>query len=328
MSFLCGSWEYDPSSHICCDGNLSELKDKKQCCGGITYRVAERGKLCCNGTLHHNVPEGSRCAGKDFYNPNKETVCENIIHPKAHGYCCGRHLLDPSTELCCNGYRYTRSPGKVCCGAEAYNSSDPMQKCCSGHLHKLSSVAGAAECCGTQAITDTSKQQCCISSQWELVYSSRPEFSCCGHQYYNTSEFFCCAGILHTGTGQNLKSCPLQAAHIKECSHLNLTYLCLQPQNATVKLGTLEATWQEDSCRHIVLTNVFTIYLREGRAELKASPLSFAMDHCSCPELDAGRQYLWIDRSGDAGGDKVLIYPTQEHHTSLLPVVLSACKKS
>ncbi|KPP60041.1 hypothetical protein Z043_121988, partial [Scleropages formosus] len=219
--------------------------------------------------------------------------------------CCGSVAYNPLNEICCRSYVYPRQAHSGCCG-KAYNSSDPMQKCCSGHLHKLSSVAGAAECCGTQAITDTSKQQCCISSQWELVYSSRPEFSCCGHQYYNTSEFFCCAGILHTGTGQNLKSCPLQAAHIKECSHLNLTYLCLQPQNATVKLGTLEATWQEDSCRHIVLTNVFTIYLREGRAELKASPLSFAMDHCSCPELDAGRQYLWIDRSGDAAMETFL----------------------
>ncbi|MFT7803459.1 galaxin-like [Arapaima gigas] len=200
-----------------------------QCCGTELYHPAKRETRCCNGMLQLNVPEGSKCAGQSIYNPNIETVCEKNLYPVPHGQCCGKDLLKPSEELCCNGYRYPKSPGIVCCGNEAYNSSDSRQKCCSGHLHKLSSVTGMAECCGTQVVEDFTKQQCCRSSQLELIYISQPGFSCCGSQYYNSSEFSCCEEVVYSTMrfGHNF------AGHVGQCSHLNLKNLSAQCCNTS-----------------------------------------------------------------------------------------------
>ncbi|KAL4647338.1 galaxin-like, partial [Arapaima gigas] len=319
--FLCGSVEYCPHSNICCNGRLHlKVQGKTQCCGTELYHPAKRETRCCNGMLQLNVPEGSKCAGQSIYNPNIETVCEKNLYPVPHGQCCGKDLLKPSEELCCNGYRYPKSPGIVCCGNEAYNSSDSRQKCCSGHLHKLSSVTGMAECCGTQVVEDFTKQQCCRSSQLELIYISQPGFSCCGSQYYNSSEFSCCEEVVYSTMrfGHNF------AGHVGQCSHLNLKNLSAQCCNTSVTMGTLAAAWQENMHRHIRLTDIFII--QQKKATVGSMELMLTVDHCSCPELVVGRQYLWIEGSGKRCRDKILFYPTQEIEGSLLHVVLSASK--
>ncbi|XP_048836470.1 galaxin-like [Brienomyrus brachyistius] len=280
------------------------------------------GMLWCNGKLHCNVTEGSRCHGVSVYDSKKETVCEYTWHDEPHGQCCGQELFDPRKEMCCKGHRRSRSGELECCGAHAYNVSDPSQKCCSGQIYKGRS--GTAQCCGKLLVEDPNTQQCCSSSQLQLLYSKQLGFSCCGHQFYNSSLYSCCEEKLQGRHHHNLSSA---AGDIGQCSvhpDLGSVSASLRLCNSSIYIGTLKVTWQDGSERHIEMTSVSSINFNHTRSRYNikpaSNPLMAVVDHCSCPHLDQGREYLWCG----TGKNITLFVDSQIRQKSLLSAVMSA----
>ncbi|KAI1893239.1 hypothetical protein AGOR_G00121660 [Albula goreensis] len=299
----CGSVGYDPRTHICCGGQLSgKAPDKLECCGVEPYSVLDPYTLCCNGELYTNDIsgyEGWECAEEGPYYPPLDTKCGSILYNEPGQHCCGHQTYHPEKDLCCEGHRWRgeRRPGMECCGALPYDSADPHLRCCSGNLHKLRGLKrDRVGCCGTHLITDGRQQQCCTSPDMQLPYPRQSGFSCCGHFYYNASQHSCCAGLLRGHPGK--ASIPL-AGNSRSCELLTLDNLkthdlCNKAVGNSVFVGTVESMAVRNGTRHVALSRVLTS--RRNNVTLLGSLKMLSLDHCGCPPLTLGRQYLWISK--------------------------------
>ena len=57
---------------------------------------------CCSGRLFPRDGDRTECTDGVAHRPN-ETVCNGQIYLVSGGQCCGTVLMDPVTEICCQG---------------------------------------------------------------------------------------------------------------------------------------------------------------------------------------------------------------------------------
>ncbi|KAG9342127.1 hypothetical protein JZ751_017126 [Albula glossodonta] len=303
-----------PSKHHVCCGNISynhsPLKSpwtercvagrglpEGKCCGSVGYDP--RTHICCGGQLSEKTPDKLECAEDGPYYPPLDTKCGSILYNEPGQHCCGHQTYRPEKDLCCEGHRWRgeRRPGMGCCGALPYDSADPHLRCCSGNLHKLRGLnRDRVGCCGTHLITDRRQQQCCSSPDMQLPYPRQPGFSCCGHFYYNASQHSCCAGLLRGHPGK--ASIPIAGNNLS-CELLTLDNLkthdlCNKTVENSVFVGTVESMAVRNRTRHVALSRVLTS--RRNNVTLLGSLKMLSLDHCGCPPLTLGRQYLWISK--------------------------------
>ena len=54
MKACCGTFEYDVTTHICCNARLSQrLNDSTECCGENIFM--SDSQLCCNDTVYSKL---------------------------------------------------------------------------------------------------------------------------------------------------------------------------------------------------------------------------------------------------------------------------------
>ncbi|XP_071353332.1 uncharacterized protein [Trachinotus anak] len=303
---------YDPHTHICCDGCVSERKPwKNQCCGQAPYGLAQRGVLCCNNTLYKDREDGEECSEISIpYNPAKGTICCSQFHGSPGQHCCGTEIYQPHTEMCCNGHRHPKVKNGHCCGIRAYSLTDPHVKCCAGRLYELKDLGKHghnAQCCGSSL--QKPQDVCCSSENEELLYAKRTGFRCCGHLYYNTSLWSCCEGKLslpHQPQHQGVESKFLSV------NNLNKTGLC-----GEMKIGIVESV----SLHSIVFSSVLQIH--GTNATVKPLPFPYILTrrgHCNSPKLTPGKTYFF---------DEVNVFIDFNHDSPLqsLHFIISICNR-
>ncbi|XP_026219175.1 uncharacterized protein si:ch211-195m9.3 isoform X2 [Anabas testudineus] len=133
---------YNPRTHLCCDGCVSELTtlidkisgSRQHCCGTEVYRP--HTEICCNGHRYFKE-ENVHCCGAKAY---------NIKDP--HMKCCAGTLYNitslgkngqDSQSVCCSDEHlqliYPAKTGMRCCGHQYYNTT--LWSCCGGKLHHI-----------------------------------------------------------------------------------------------------------------------------------------------------------------------------------------------
>ncbi|XP_047191822.1 uncharacterized protein si:ch211-195m9.3 isoform X2 [Scophthalmus maximus] len=143
---------YNPRTHVCCDGCLSEWKPwldqfhgspGQHCCGTETYRP--HSEICCNGHRHPKVENG-HCCGIHTYNikdPQMKCCARTLYNLSSLGkhwleaQCCGSILQTPQNQnVCCSSedeeLLYSKKKGLRCCGHLYYDTS--LWSCCAGKL--------------------------------------------------------------------------------------------------------------------------------------------------------------------------------------------------
>ncbi|XP_042343372.1 galaxin [Plectropomus leopardus] len=272
---------YNPDTHICCDGCVSEWNPwKDQCYGGTANGPDLRGHLCCNNTLHTDGEDREECSEVGTsYSPAKETMCWSKFHDQPGQYCCGKETYHSDAEICCNGHSHQKTENTHCCGVAAYNIKDPLKKCCAGTLYNLT-IGHEAQCCGT--ILKTSNQSVCCSSEDKVVlYSTKTGFGCCGHLYYNSSLWSCCAGKL---SPVRRPSKTIIETRLLSVNNLKEEDLC-----NTIHIGTVERV----SLSSIMFKAALKIHGRNATVTPLASPYILRHDRCSSPKLTPGKSYFF-----------------------------------
>ncbi|KAF1394070.1 hypothetical protein PFLUV_G00022680 [Perca fluviatilis] len=116
----CGTEVYQPRTEICCDGHRHAKKENTHCCGGKAYNIKDPQMKCCAGTLHNLTL--LRRSGHDVQ-------------------CCGSILQTPH-NVCCSSedkeVLYSAKRGFGCCGHLYYNVS--LWSCCAGKLSPVPKV--------------------------------------------------------------------------------------------------------------------------------------------------------------------------------------------
>ncbi|KAK5868675.1 hypothetical protein PBY51_009669 [Eleginops maclovinus] len=274
---------YDPSTHICCNGCVTEWKPwKDQCCGKKSYGLAQRGVLCCKDTLYRYRNDGEVCSKIGIpYDPAGWTFCGSKFHPSPKQHCCGSQLYHPEEEICCHGHSHAKTGTSRCCGVNAYNISDPRMKCCEGTLHNLThGHSGQAQCCGSRL--ETPMSVCCSSEVKKVLYSIQTGFGCCGHLHYNASLWSCCAGMLTPAKNLTKR---INESKLLSVNNLNESHLF-----ETMHIGAVESV-SPDS---IVFRDVLKIHGRNFTVTPLALPhILNTPDHCSFPKLTPGKIYFF-----------------------------------
>ncbi|XP_015196414.2 usherin-like [Lepisosteus oculatus] len=182
----CNSVGYNPSTHICCAGNITEKEQgvPYQCCGGAAYNVLDH--VCLNGMLYKDRGQelsgrrpaalrdpfcaGQHCCGHLPFDPAVEICCSGHRHPKVRSgreqSCCGQQLIDEAQQQCCSSLVYSKRLGYSCCGHHYYHPS--LYTCCdgapwrhshpgpkpAGHRCRLTSLAGLGDSalCSNQTV--------------------------------------------------------------------------------------------------------------------------------------------------------------------------------
>ncbi|XP_072030628.1 uncharacterized protein [Amphiura filiformis] len=173
----CAGIAYDPNEHICCERKLI-LKSGRdmECCGPRAYDINNSNQICCGNVSLQSSPGGRSLytCTNDIAHRADETVCENVVYGVTGGVCCGKQLLDVSTQVCCQNIIYNITDSKSdCCGNVPYNANDASKLCCDGSLHNHTP---GAVCCGTSAI-DSSTMQCCGNNDHRFAYSKGELFT-------------------------------------------------------------------------------------------------------------------------------------------------------
>ncbi|XP_029302626.1 uncharacterized protein LOC115017986 isoform X2 [Cottoperca gobio] len=141
---------YNPHTHICCVGCVSERKSEwkpwidqfyvshgQHYCGTELYWP--HTQICCNGHRHHKK-ENTHCCGVKAYNIKDPRMkcCAWALHTLTIGHegqCCGS-ILQTSMNVCCSSedeeVLYSAKTGYRCCGHRYYNPS--LWSCCAGKL--------------------------------------------------------------------------------------------------------------------------------------------------------------------------------------------------
>lgn len=50
---------------------------------------------------------GSKCCGKESYDPSINMCCGGVVKPRTYGensYCCGENVYTPRLAICCGDY--------------------------------------------------------------------------------------------------------------------------------------------------------------------------------------------------------------------------------
>ncbi|KAM4742701.1 uncharacterized protein FYW61_001428 [Anableps anableps] len=280
---------YDPNTDICCDGCLTRLKPwMDQCCGDTPYGVAQIGVLCCKNILYSNREDGEECSENGVpYKPFTETVCVSKRYNSPGGHCCGEELYQPNKTICCKGQRYDRAKHIRCCGVQAYNISDQLQKCCEGTLYNLTSEEdGDMQCCGSVLLNVTNQEVCCTSEDQSMSYPATEGFQCCGHHYYNPALWSCCAGKLSPVYRKTTHISPTmkgKESRLQLVNSLNKTQLCSE-----LFIGVVESVSQSST----VFSNVLKIKGKEAIVEPDVFILE-TPDQCKFLRLTAGKIYFF-----------------------------------
>ncbi|XP_074498214.1 uncharacterized protein LOC141771639 [Sebastes fasciatus] len=137
---------YNPHTHVCCDGCLSERRPpidlshgstEQHCCGtGVYWPHTE---ICCDGHSHQRK-ENTHCCGVKAYNIKNTRMkcCAGTLYNLTGGHeaqCCGSLLLTPP-NVCCSSedmeVLYAAKTGFGCCDHSYYNAT--LWSCCAGKL--------------------------------------------------------------------------------------------------------------------------------------------------------------------------------------------------
>ncbi|XP_041090707.1 uncharacterized protein si:ch211-195m9.3 [Polyodon spathula] len=279
----CNSNGYNPKLNMCCLGMLHELKAwvHQECCGDSAYDV--KTSVCCNDTLHRVTDRETVCSGNTPFSPAKETVCGTVAHESGQ-HCCGNHVFNPLTEICCKGKSHPRTNTMLlCCGSHPYDPANATFKCCSGALHTLSHPHRSQSCCG-QLLIDLQTHECCSSKDHSLVFKKRSAFSCCGHHYYETSQDSCCAGRLLEKREQAQSTG--RACRLVHLADIEDSTVCRK----RVLLGTMHSVAFQNSRRVYVMIDILEVMKNKSAVPL-SRPTIITVDHCSCPLLNLGAKY-------------------------------------
>ncbi|XP_008297733.1 uncharacterized protein LOC103370451 isoform X2 [Stegastes partitus] len=280
---------YNPHTHVCCDGCISELKPgMDQCCGDTPYGSAQRGLLCCHNVLYKDREDGEECSDAGIpYNPAKGTMCYSQFHASPGQHCCGAEVYRPLEEICCGGHRYPKRENLQCCGVKAYNITDPNMKCCKGTLYDLTHLGNHghdAKCCGSVLQNPQKQEVCCSSKDEAVLYPKKTGFGCCGHLYFNSFLWSCCAGVLRPGHKQQsgMNECRLLSVN-----NLKDTELCRE-----IYIGTVESV----SLNSILFRNVLKLDGRNGTVQpVPFHHILMTPNRCTTTKLIVGKFYFFHD---------------------------------
>nr|XP_054758212.1 uncharacterized protein LOC129264370 isoform X1 [Lytechinus pictus] len=199
----CGSIGFNPSTHSCCMGSLTPTSGMEDpaCCLDQAYDRSVLNITCCGGKLSRKAEEETECSMADgVVHRLDEIVCNGVRHPAGQGQCCGSNLYDPTTELCCDGFRYEAEENSVCCGNKPYQANG-SHLCCNGTLH---TQAEGKECCNRAAFYPSTHQ--CFSTGGQNIiiqllddHTLSATNAFCIEGSYNATNQTCCDGLLHNG---------------------------------------------------------------------------------------------------------------------------------
>ena len=209
---LCNDEQFNPSTHVCCDGNLINIVTPGiyTCCG-TTLLHDPTETVCCEGHIvyiHEDYPNREHCCGFNaLYDQSTEICCGgNAVTKRTDTTteCCLLNAYDPVLELCCdvqpksatlsyNGTVKKDSPlDDACCGVGgSYNTNTEI--CCDGHVVAILDPL-KTECCGQRILYNTNDETCCEEADKKVPRRSPTSSSCCGNESFDEEIEICCSG--------------------------------------------------------------------------------------------------------------------------------------
>ncbi|XP_033125962.1 uncharacterized protein LOC117123971 [Anneissia japonica] len=175
----CNSEGFNPDTHICCSAKLYlKTSTDMVCCGTDIMDENDTTKICCDKSLQSTEHQRTMCTGQTSHN-SSETVCNGVRHPVANGTCCGKQILNISSE--------------ICCGNRPQDKHNSTQYCCENV--RYTNETEGMQCCGPVLINPTT-DRCCQS---KFIYSKENASMCCDPNNYDRTSGTCCQGIMYPG---------------------------------------------------------------------------------------------------------------------------------
>ncbi|CCD65175.1 Galaxin-like repeats domain-containing protein [Caenorhabditis elegans] len=164
----------------------------------LCCQVGTKSENCTSYSEHRDLI-GVACCGSHVYNTSSQLCCDENVHNRDRGgvmahSCCDTQPLRLD-QTCCGGVIHNIIGGD-CCGKDVYFQKDTTFLCCDRTLSVKSTPDDI--CCGNATYDGGVQQICCGNS----VFDSTEFNSCCqlnngtSSRPYHSSTHVCCDGPL------------------------------------------------------------------------------------------------------------------------------------